>query len=152
MEEALSRGSLRTDSFIRLRKTLVDGEPVLEIKDLGECEALLRNGPYLKQAARALIERGSIPDEVGWGGWLGLYQAALRRTALEELDRVPRREKVGAVRRTDKSHGHWPPDVLTKTLEDRLPTGVDFWVEYLLTICQKNLPGESGCCRALWTC
>jgi hypothetical protein len=42
-----------------------------------------------------------IPDEDGWGGWLGRYQAALRQIALKELDRVPRREKAGAVRRKD---------------------------------------------------
>jgi type IV secretory pathway VirD2 relaxase len=105
MEEARSRGTLRTNSFIRLRRMFVEGQPVLEINDLGDSEALLRNGPHLKLAARALIERGIMPGEDGWGGWLGQYQAALRRTALAELDRASLTEKTGAVRRRNKSHG-----------------------------------------------
>jgi type IV secretory pathway VirD2 relaxase len=104
IDEARSRGDLRTNSFVRLRKTFVDGEPVLEIKDLGDSEALLRNGAHLKQTARTLIKRGIVPDEDGWGGWLGRYQAALRRTALDELEVVQRTQKMGAARRKSKSH------------------------------------------------
>jgi type IV secretory pathway VirD2 relaxase len=103
MDDARSRGNLRTNSFVRLRKAFVDGEPVLEIEDFGDSEALLRNGAHLKQTARTLINRGLVPDEDGWGGWLGRYQAALRRTALEELALVQRKEKLGAVRRRSKS-------------------------------------------------
>jgi len=58
----------------------------MEIDDLGEAEAALRNKTLLKQTVRAMIRRGAIPDEDGWGGWLGRYQAALRKTALDEID------------------------------------------------------------------
>jgi type IV secretory pathway VirD2 relaxase len=85
MEEARNRGGLRTNSFVRLRKRSIGGEPVMEIDELGNSDAILRNESYLKRTAQALIKRGIIPDESGWGGWLGRYQAAVRRMALEEL-------------------------------------------------------------------
>lgn len=33
--------------------------------------------------AGELIRRGVLPTEDGWGGWLGRYQTALRRAAIE---------------------------------------------------------------------
>ena len=86
MEEARSRGGLRTNSFVRLRKRSIGGEPVMEIDELGNSDAILRNDSYLKRTAQALIKRGIIPDENGWGGWLGRYQAALRQAVLKEFD------------------------------------------------------------------
>jgi hypothetical protein len=53
---------------------------------LGDSEAVLRNRAHLKQTARASIRLAVIRDE-DWGGWLGRYQAAFRKTALEEVDR-----------------------------------------------------------------
>ena len=84
MEEARNRGGLRTNAFVRLRKLIIDGETVLKIEDLGSADAILQKESHLKPAAQALLKRGIIPDENGWGGWLGRYQAALRRAALEE--------------------------------------------------------------------
>jgi type IV secretory pathway VirD2 relaxase len=101
MEEARNRGELRTNSFVRLRKLFVDGQPVMEIDDFGDAEAILRNSSVLKQTAQALTRRGVIPVEDGWGGWLGRYQAALRRAALGEGGP----EKV-AVRRPERDRTH----------------------------------------------
>jgi hypothetical protein len=84
MEEARNRGGLRTNAFVRLRKRSIGGEPVMEIDELGNSDAILRNDSYLKRTAQALIKRGIIPDENGWGGWLGRYQAAIKCAALEE--------------------------------------------------------------------
>ena len=33
--------------------------------------------------AAKLLQRGTSPVEYGWGGWLGRYQAALRKAAAE---------------------------------------------------------------------
>jgi type IV secretory pathway VirD2 relaxase len=91
MEEARSRGGLCTNSFIRLRKLFVNGQPLIQIEDLGDSEALLRNRQYMSSAARNLIKRGIVPTENGWGGWLGRYQSALSRAALQRDDRyLPR--------------------------------------------------------------
>jgi hypothetical protein len=90
LEEARSRGDLKNNSFVRLRKLFVNGEPTMTIDDLGDSEGILRNRSHLKQTAQALIKRGIIPDENGWGGWLGRYQTALHRTALEVLGRGSR--------------------------------------------------------------
>jgi len=82
IEEARSKGQLRTNSFVRLRKLFVDGKPLLEVEDLGSSEAILNNKRHLTQVAQALLRRGVIPEEDGWGGWLGQYQVALRASAL----------------------------------------------------------------------
>jgi type IV secretory pathway VirD2 relaxase len=92
MEDARNRGALRTNSFIRLRKLFVNGKPRLEIDDLGDSESVLSNKVRMRQTVRSLIKRGVIPVEDGWGGWLGRYQVALKKMALEELDRDQQRK------------------------------------------------------------
>jgi hypothetical protein len=77
MEDARSRGGLRANSFVRLRKLFSAGKPLIEIDDLGDSEVILKHKAYLKSAARALIRRGIIPTDEGWSGWLGRYQRAL---------------------------------------------------------------------------
>jgi type IV secretory pathway VirD2 relaxase len=84
VEEARSRGELRPNSFVRFRRTFTDRGPALAIQDLGDSEALIKAHGRLDATAKALIKRGILPIEDGWGGWLGRYQSALRRAA-EEL-------------------------------------------------------------------
>ena len=45
---------------------------------MGDSEALLRNTRQLREIGQRLIRRGIIPQDDGWGGWLGRYQKALR--------------------------------------------------------------------------
>jgi hypothetical protein len=77
MEQARSRGGLRANSFVRLRKLFSDGKPLIEIEDLGSSEAILKNKYHLRSAAQTLVRRGIIPTEEGWSGWLGRYQRAV---------------------------------------------------------------------------
>ncbi len=81
MDAARNRGSLRTNSFIRLRKLFAEGSPALEIDDMGDSEAILRNKRHLRETAQRLIRRGIVPREDGWNGWLGRYQRALSAVA-----------------------------------------------------------------------
>jgi type IV secretory pathway VirD2 relaxase len=83
MEEARARGDLRTNSFVRLRRILVDEESTLQIEDLGNSEALLKNRRYFRNQARQFLKHGILPSEDGWGGWLGQYQRALKQAAIE---------------------------------------------------------------------
>jgi hypothetical protein len=83
MEEARARGELCTNSFVRLRRILVDDESTLQIEDLGNSEALLRNRRYFQEQARQFIKQGILPTEDGWAGWLGQYQATLKQAAIE---------------------------------------------------------------------
>jgi hypothetical protein len=92
IEDARRRGALKTNSFIRLRKRFANGEPKLEITDLGDSESVLCNKAHMRQTARDLVKRGIVPDDDGWGGWLGRYQAALKKVAVEELDRSQQRK------------------------------------------------------------
>ena len=75
-------GGLRTNSFIRLRKLNIEGRPAMEIDDMGDSEAILRNKRYLGETAQRLIRRAVVPQEDGWNGWLGRYQKALCETAM----------------------------------------------------------------------
>ncbi len=104
MEELRNRGGLRTNSFIRLRKLFVNGSPEIEIEELGTAEAMLRNKPYLKAVAQQLIRKGLIPEEDGWGGWLGRYQQAVREAVLE-VSRASSTRETARNRQRDRSHG-----------------------------------------------
>jgi hypothetical protein len=83
MEEARSRGKLRAKSFVRLQKQFENGRPVLEIEDSGDAERVLHNRRHLGERARAFLIHGTVHPEEGWGGWLGRYQAAVKRAATE---------------------------------------------------------------------
>jgi type IV secretory pathway VirD2 relaxase len=89
-----ARGGLRTNSFIRLRKVFSKDRPTLQIDELGDADSILRNKRYLRETARRLVRRGILPQEDGWGGWLGKYQKALRTAALDlERESVAKPEK-----------------------------------------------------------
>ncbi len=105
MEEARSRGELRTNSFVRLRKLSLNGVLALDVNDLGDAENLLTNPRHLSQKTRELLKRGIMPTEDGWGGWLGKYQAALRKTAREIEERKERNLARTRRRQRDRSVG-----------------------------------------------
>jgi len=77
MEELRSQRALQTNSFIRLRKLSTVRGPVVEIKDMGDSEGILRNEGHLRETAREMIRRGVYPQDGSWNGWLGRYQKAL---------------------------------------------------------------------------
>jgi len=105
IEEARSRGDLRTDSWVRLRKLSLDGALTLDVKDLGNAELLLTNPRHLGEEARELLKRGITPTEDGWGGWLGKYQAALCKAAREIEERKERNMARAPRRQRDRSVG-----------------------------------------------
>ena len=108
MEEARSRGGLRTNSFIRLRKPFVDGSLAIEVNDMGNSESILKDRAHLEGTARQFIKRGIIPTEDGWGGWLGRYQAALRECAMrldQEREQSELTRRYERQRGRDRSHG-----------------------------------------------
>jgi hypothetical protein len=100
MEEARSRGQIRTNSFLRLRK--LSAAAILDVSDLGDAEKLLKNPQHLRETAHELLRRGAIPTEDGWGGRLGRYQTALRETILE----IEERNKRDQMRHRDRSPDH----------------------------------------------
>jgi hypothetical protein len=65
---------------------------VLTVQDLGDSERVLKNHALLGENARDLLKRGVIPTEVGWGGWLGRYQASLVAAANEIQNRERKRD------------------------------------------------------------
>ncbi len=106
IEEVRSRGELRTNSFVRLRKRFNDGKPDVEITDFGGANDLLNNRRLLAEKARDLIDRGVIPTDDGWGGWLGKYQVALKDAVAEIDDDVIRQVPTPKRERSrDRSRG-----------------------------------------------
>jgi hypothetical protein len=103
MEEARSRGELRVNSFVQLQKRSYAA--AFDIKDLGDAGKLLNNASHFSEASRELQNRGIVPTEDGWGGWLGQYQAALRKTAFEMEERNERRRVREPDRRRVRSRG-----------------------------------------------
>jgi type IV secretory pathway VirD2 relaxase len=97
IEKARHRGGLRTNAFVQLRNLKADGRPALEIDDMGDSEAILRDKRQLHEMGQRLIGHGFVPQDDGWGGWLGRYQKALRDavTTLEipSITKVPERDK-----------------------------------------------------------
>ena len=81
MEEARSRGSLKTNHFVRLQKQFVNGQPLLQVDDFGDANELLKDKVFLAASAQRLLRRGMIPSEEGWNGWLGSYQKAVYQAA-----------------------------------------------------------------------
>jgi hypothetical protein len=81
IEELRSRRGLQINSFIRFRKLSTVRGPVVEMKDMGDSEAILTNKAHLRETAREMIRRGVYPQDGGWSGWLGRYQKALVDTA-----------------------------------------------------------------------
>ena len=94
MEEARGRGELRRNAFVRLRKILIDEEPTLQVEDLGNAEALLRDRRHFETKAHELLSKGILPAEQGWGGWLGQYQRAVLLAAKEIQYGVPQHLKT----------------------------------------------------------
>lgn len=88
LDEVRSRGGLRPNLFARLRKVFVDGNPVIEVEDLGSAEDLLGDPRHFEQAARYLLETGTVIPQESCEGWLGRYQKALQAAA-QKLDPKP---------------------------------------------------------------
>lgn len=83
IEEARSRGAMKANSFVRLRRLMVNGKPVLEIDDLGDSEALLRNRKHFRESAKNAPGTGAASVDSGWGGWLGHYESSMRQASTE---------------------------------------------------------------------
>jgi hypothetical protein len=92
MEELRRRGGMRTNSFIRLQKVMVRGRSLLEIDDLGNSEAILRNRKHLHEMASQLLRNGLAPGN-GWGGWLGRYQSAVNKAFVELAEKQQPKSK-----------------------------------------------------------
>jgi len=101
MPEARGRGGLRSNRFVRLRKLFEDGRPLLEIDELGHSEKVLNDERLLEETGRLRIQSGMAPVEDGWGGWLGRYQAALRKAATP----THQRDLPGLAREPDRGRG-----------------------------------------------
>jgi type IV secretory pathway VirD2 relaxase len=104
MEEARSRGELRTNSFVRLKKVAAT-RPLIDVVDLGDAERLLTNPLRLGDIARECIKRGIAPVEEGWGSWLGRYQAALCKKIQEIAERKEQEAIRGRERGRDRGRG-----------------------------------------------
>ena len=98
IEQARHQGRLQTNSFVILRRNFAAADAMLEIEEFGNAEGVLRDHRFLADRARRLIKLGIVPTEDGWGGWLGRYQAELRKSALEQARQLGRLEQTNRLR------------------------------------------------------
>jgi hypothetical protein len=118
MEEARSNGEVRTNSFVRLRRINTEGRPIIDVQDLGDAIALLKNRSLLREKARALVKEGIIPaQEEGWGvGWRAirlLTQAQPLKLSCRSKSPWPdRSNEIGSVR----EGGNRTPDLARNQL------------------------------------
>jgi len=96
IEEARAHRMMKTDSFVRLRKVMAKGKPVLEIDDLGDSEALLRNRKHFRESAKHNFVTSAMTVENGWGGWLGRYQSTMRQAVAEVAAEREQKERAKA--------------------------------------------------------
>jgi hypothetical protein len=83
IERVRAAGGLSVNSYARLSQSSTDGKSWLNVEDCGDAEILLRDKGRLRATAAALLKKGILPTQDGWGGWLGRYQAALNEAARE---------------------------------------------------------------------
>jgi type IV secretory pathway VirD2 relaxase len=76
---AWAQGRLKPNAFVRFRRLFGEGgRPIIETKDLGDADRLLKDKTHLRNAARDMNRPGVVPAAEGWAGWLGRYQTAVR--------------------------------------------------------------------------
>ncbi len=102
MSEARGRGGLRANRFVRMRRLFENGRPLLEIDELGHCEKVLNDDRLLEETRRLRRQGGMASVEDRWGGWLGRYQAALRRAAATPMHQL---DLHGLAREPDRGRG-----------------------------------------------
>ena len=97
MEAARSRGQLRANSFVQLRKHFENGRPELHVESYGDAQRLLKNTQHIGKRAKEFLKQGAAPPAETWGGWLGRYQKAVCEVAANltglKSSRPPGRER-----------------------------------------------------------
>jgi hypothetical protein len=102
MEAARSEGRLRTNSFVKLRRTIgVEQEVRTDVQDLGDANGMLSNRSYFRNEAHELIKRGVIPNDEGWSGWLGQYQKTVHEESLDLIRGMHADQELGRRRRIE---------------------------------------------------
>lgn len=73
------------------------------MENLGDSEALFKRSDHFRTKAKELVQRGVVPREHGWGGWLGQYQKALTDAAENVgLQQTVRKEDPARQRTLDR--------------------------------------------------
>jgi hypothetical protein len=95
LDEARSRGDLKTNSFVKIEKTMdEDRRRRIVVVNLGDAEALFENRDHFRSLAKRLEQRGVVPfDDERWGGWLGKYHEKLREAVFDLGDSKARSRK-----------------------------------------------------------
>jgi hypothetical protein len=79
MEQMRQDGRLKPNSFVSLQQVGEDEKSVLlRVQDLGDAEKYLFSDS-MKKSVKRLIQRGILPAERDYAGWLGRYHRALAK-------------------------------------------------------------------------
>jgi type IV secretory pathway VirD2 relaxase len=93
-DELRSRGGIKPNSFVQLKRVNLDGDQAMDVQDCGNAESLLGNAAHFDAAAKRLVAHKSASTQ-RYGGWLGRYHDAMdeaaERISKEGYQRPPRR-------------------------------------------------------------
>lgn len=76
IQDARHNGKIRVNSFVTFTKQFANGRPFLQIDDMGDADALLKDIHHFENVEPHV---NIAATEQTWGGWLGKYHAALER-------------------------------------------------------------------------
>jgi hypothetical protein len=85
IQNARHDGKMRANSFVTIEKQFANGHPSVQIEDLGDADALLKDIHHFKsvESQTAIAATGQA-----WGGWLGKHQATLAQLLARQKGRV----------------------------------------------------------------
>ena len=98
IEQLRAAGNLGSNSFVSLTRV----EEGLRIEDHGDAHAYL-SSDRLRQGAQELIQRGIVPGETEYSGWLGQYHRALANPRLKTELKTERHRAAQAGREKESS-------------------------------------------------
>jgi hypothetical protein len=101
LDAARRQGKLSGNSFVRLKRLIIDQQFQIKVQYFGDAEQLLSNKHHFNTVAQHLLDRDVMPREIGMAGWLGRYDnqltAAARELAIENAKREARKSYPGPI-------------------------------------------------------
>ena len=91
IESARHQRKLQPNAFIRMTPRQANDRTLLLVADFGSADQLLDNAEDMRNRAQAMMKRGIVPIESGWGGWLGRYDNRLAHASQELITNQPHR-------------------------------------------------------------
>lgn len=147
IESARRQRKLAPDSFVRINPHSANGKTFLAIADLGLAEQILNDAHHIQNRAQVLTKRGIVPDENGWAGWVGRYDARLTHAAQQILTGQQREstKKEGSEASRPQPITIWPFDGRKNATSFSRSFGMAALLRLAENTSAKHLQFDSSC-------